>query len=127
MTGYILDHQPSYASAMEQREIEARRRADPFCRSEGCYDDEVYLYDKTLFDMLHASDSVKTFEDIDLKLFFTIKEYSGNSLSRDMRYCIYKLLIDLFKTGVHCTRFQKPNNTQITRALMTAGWEHYGY
>ena len=127
MTGYILDKQPSFVSSMEQKEMEARRVPDPFCQSEGAYDDEVYLYDKTLFDMLCASESVKTFEDIDCKLFFTIKEYSDNTLTRDKRYSIYKLLIDLFKTGADCTHFQKAKNTQITRALMTAGWEHYRY
>ena len=127
ITGYTLDEQPSFAAALEQREIEARRVPDPFCQSEGAYDDEVYFYDKTLFDMLHASESVKTFEDIDCKLFFTIKEYSDNTLTRDKRYSIYQLLIDLFKTGASCTHFQKARNTQITRALMTAGWEHYRY
>ena len=127
MTGYILDQQPSYSSSMEQKEIEARRQADPFCVSEGHYDDEVYLYDKTLYQMLNSSESLKTFEDIDLKLFFTIKEYSGHSLRRDKRYSIYKSLIDLFKTGARSTHFLKANNTQITRALMTAGWEHYRY
>ena len=127
MTGYILDQQPVYVSTMEQKEIEAGRVADPFCASEGMSDDQVYLYDKSLFQMLNASESVKTFEDIDLKLFFAIKEYSGNSLNRDMRYAMYKFLVHLFKTGASYTQFKKANNTQITRALVTAAWEHYRY
>ena len=77
--------------------------------------------------MLNASESIKTFEDIDLKLFFVIKEYSGHSLNRSRRYAVYKFLVDLFKTGVRYTKFEKRNNTQITRALVTAAWEHYRY
>ena len=101
--------------------------ADPFCPSEGVGDDERYLYDKTAFQMLNASESMKTFEDIDMKLFFVIKEYNGQSLNRDRRYALYKFLVDLFKTGVSYTQFKKANNTQITRALVTAAWEHYSY
>ena len=90
--------------------------ADPFCASEGVGDDERYFQDKTLFQMLNASESVKMFEDIDSKLLLVIKEYSGHSLNRDRRYAVYKFLVDLFKTGVRHTQFKR-RTTHRSRGL----------
>ena len=132
MTGFILDQQPSYAVAVERREIEAGKEEggeDPFFFSEGDYDDSKKddLKDSLLSRMLLASPSEKTFRDVDVHLFYMLKEYSGDTLNREERYRIYKYLLSLFRTREACTKFRRKCKANISRAFHTAAWDHYKY
>lgn len=130
MTGIILDQQPSYAVAAEQREIEAGKGGeDPFFFSEGDYEDSKKddLQDSVLSKMLLANPAEKTFWDVDLNLFYMLKEYSGNTLSTKQRQYIYMYLSALFRTRETCTQFTRKRKANISRAFHTAAWDHYKY
>ena len=86
MSGFVLDHQPSYAIAMELRELEAEK-GDPFFFSEGDYEDSRKddLKDPVLERMLTAETSEKTFEDVNSNLFAPLREFCGDILNRESR------------------------------------------
>ena len=128
MTGYILDHQPPYLALAEKKEIDQQlqdEERNPFYKTEGYYDDERYMSDRTLYSMFTANTTNETFEDINLKLFFAIDEVRRDKLGKEARFSIYSALTTLFKTNVDYTVFKKANKTQITRAFISACLEHY--